>query len=380
MLRSAGYNSYIGSAAAISACAISIFSREALLSHGLTYWAQSLYQIILGATLLSLHKFLSSAHRTNLSFYSLATLAFVGALTEWSGYILNTGLVLLLWLGRQDSKDCRKLAVGIFVATALAGIFTVIHFSAAVGFDPALEAILGRFLARSTSAGSLTGLIQGYGQSYGLFLLLVIGIAAVSGFTKKPEAEMKNSQILLIVFLASCFPLIENLVMLQHAMEYTFDRLKFIFPAAILFALCFARSKFIGRSLLIISLVAASFQGYKTYRGDITQYFGWGAIDKSNVLLAEKVKSTASKCAVFASSISVRGYATLLFNHGIYESMTLQDAEKLVQRRSGCELVYIEGSLALTDLPKYSKATIRKEDGSIEVISSELQLSVTDGR
>lgn len=373
LVRSTGCSAYIASIASIAACSISVFSREALLSHGLTYWAQSLYQAILGATLLSIYKFLSSssARTTKLSFYFVIILAFIGALTEWSGYVLNAGLVLLLWIGRYDRKDCRKLAVGILIATALAGIFTVIHFSLAVGFYPSIEAIFARFLARNSSKGSIAGLVQGYGLSYGLFLLLAIGIAAVSGFTKKPETELKNSQVLLFVFLASCIPLIENIVMLQHATQYTFDRLKFMFPAAIIFALCFARSKLIGRAMLFAALVAASLQGYKSYRADLVTYSAWGAIDKDNRALAEKVKaSAASTCAVFASNINVRGYANLIFNHGIYEFTTPQDAEALLKRRDGCEFVYIEGSVAFPNMPKYSKATITKEGGSVEVINS----------
>lgn len=372
LLRTTGYSVYIASIASALACTVSIFSREALISQGLTYWPQSLYQLILGATLLILYKFLES-NKKGTKFHALIALAFIGALTEWSGYVLNAGLVLLLWIGCHDSKECRKLSVWIFAATALAAISTVIHFSAAVGFSPAIEAIVGRFLARSTGAGSIAGLVQGYGQSYGLFLLLVIGIAAVSGFTKSPETDPKRGQVLLMIFLASCIPLIENLVMLQHATAYTFDRLKFIFPAAIIFAFCFARSKMIGRAFLFAASIAASFQGYKSYRADLANYSAWAAIDKSNRVFAEKVKaSAASKCAVFVSSIGVRGYANLLFNHGVYEHMTPQDAEVLLRRRHGCELIYIEGSYAFPDLPKYSKATVRKEDGSVEVISSDM--------
>jgi len=370
LLRASGYSESISSFAALLACAVSIFSREALLSQGLTYWAQSLYQVILGMTLLYLYKFLG-ARKKSAAFYALVVLTFFGALTEWSGYVLNAGLVLLLWIGCRGNKESRRLAVWIFAATALAALATVAHFSAAVGFSPALDAILGRFLARSTGAGSITGLVQGYGLSYGLFLLLVVGIAAVSGFTKKAATE--PSDRVLLVFLAACIPLIENLVMLQHATEYTFDRLKFIFPAALIFAFCFARSKLAGRVFILAALIAASIQGYKSYRTDLANYSAWAAIDKSNHAFAEKIKaSAASTCAVFVSSIGVRGYANLLFNHGVYEYMTPQDADVLLQRRKGCELVYIEGSFAFPDLPKYSKATIRKEDGRVELINSGL--------
>ena len=379
LLRTTGYNAYVSSTASVLACTVSIFSREGLLSQGLTYWAQSLYQVLLGATLLCLYKFLESGKK-GFAFYAVAILAFIGALTEWSGYVLSAGLVLLLWFSHHERKQCRKLAAWIFAATALAAIFTIIHLSAAVGFFPAIKALLGRFLARSAGSGSITELIQGYGLSYGLFLILFIGIAAVSVVTKKPATENKYGYALLLVFFASCTTLIENLVMLQHATEYTFDRLKFIYPAAIIFALCFARSRMIGRALLIIAITVASIQGYKSYRADIASYSNWGVIDKSNHVFSEIVKeSTSEKCAVFASNISVRGYANLLFNHGIYELKTPHDAELLLQLRNGCELVYIEGSIAFPGLPKYSRATIRKGDGSIEVVSGDAPAKIADG-
>jgi hypothetical protein len=377
LLRLANYDAIIASIAALSACTVSIFSREALLSHGLTYWAQSLYQVILAASLIAIYKFLTcnSARTAKIAFYSVVFLFFIGALTEWTGYILSVGLALLLWSGSEDNKEHRKLAVYILIATMLSGLITVIHFSAVVGFRPEFDALLGRFLARSASAsaGSITGLIQGYGLSYGLFLLLVVGISVVSGFTRQPEIESKNSKILLFIFLASCIPTIENLVMLQHAMMYSFDRLKFIFPAAIIFAFCFARSNLVARALLLVALIFASSQGYKSYRADLADYSSWAEIDKSNKVLAEKVKPLIQlKCTVFASNIQVRGYANLLFNHGIYEGVTLQTAEALLQQRKGCELVYIEGIREFPGLPKYSKATIRKESGQIEIINSGL--------
>lgn len=373
LARSAEFSRTISATASLLACTIAIFSREALLSTGLTYWAQCLYQVILALSLIVTLKYLNSQSNRRKSIYAavIIALVFTGALTEWTGYIFNAGLVLLFWFGVSGAHKDRRMSAYIFGATALAGIVTISHLSAAVGFYPAVDSLAHRFIDRSASTGSIAMLISGYGLSYGLFFLIAGGIVAISSLTKDgPDNTNKHSAIAFL-FIASCIPLIENLLMLQHASAYTFDRLKFIFPAAIILLFFFAKSKILGRVVLPIALVAASYQGYGAYRDDLKQYSMWQAVDAYNKTLASKVKTISDQsCTVYVSSFSVRGYANLLFNHGIHEYKKPEDAENIFKGRNGCALVYLEGDLVLPDLPKYTKATIRQMDGSIDVIEN----------
>ncbi|MHC8340209.1 hypothetical protein [Pseudomonas sp. HLT2-19-2] len=374
LLRSTGYAQLTSSVASLSASLISIFSREALLSTGLTYWAHCLYQVILALSLLTVLKYLiSPSGRTReVHLFSLLILTFCGALTEWTGYIFNAGLVLLFWFGAGGCRADRKMSFYIFISTGLAGIVTIAHLSAAIGLSPAINSLLHRFVDRSASTGSVTLLIYGYGLSYGLFLLLAVGISAISSFTRGHAQKSQLSGVLVFVFLAACIPLIENVVMLQHASAYTFDRLKFIFPATIIFSVCFANSRLLGRLGLIGALAIASYQGYCSYREDLARYAFWGEKDKSNRVLANKVIGASDQeCTVYASNIAVRGYANLLFNHGIYEYKSSDNAAELLKARKGCALTYIEGEMILPDLPQYSKATITRANGETSVIKAD---------
>ena len=97
-LRTAVYGALVGSA-------IAIFSREALQGHGLIYWSQSLYQPILIASIYLAFLFLSrdEQDRSPAVFWGLVAGSFCGALTEWTGYVFNAGLIaVLFWQGRED--------------------------------------------------------------------------------------------------------------------------------------------------------------------------------------------------------------------------------------------------------------------------------------
>jgi len=196
LLKFNGYGPWVSVGAALVGSVIGIFSREALLSYGVIYWSQSLYQAILIFSLYFLFKWLTGEKKLSRRPCSAAiiALALVGALTEWSGYIFNGGLILALWLSRIDSVHSKVLAIYIFIATAIAGILTVVHFSLAVGFWPAIGAFSGRFLARNTSAGSIDGLIRGYGLSYGLFILTLLSILALSYFGNRQQATGNSQQ------------------------------------------------------------------------------------------------------------------------------------------------------------------------------------------
>ncbi len=379
LLKFNGYGPWISVGGALVGSAIGIFSREALLSHGVIYWSQSLYQIILVFSLYFIFKWLTSETKLSrqLCLAAIIVLAIVGALTEWSGYIFNGGLILILWLSRLDTVHSKVLAIYIFIATAIAGIMTVMHFSLAVGFVPATEAFLGRFLARNTSIGNVNGLIQGYGLSYGLFILTLLSILALSYFGNRQQATGNRQQATgnrqqatFFIFIAACMPLFENIVMLQHATQFSFDRLKFIFPAALILAFSFARFETKGRAILFILMLIASYQGYKSYKTDMSSYSSWGSVDSENRQLVSRISDKVDmNCAVFSSNIGVRGYANLLFHRGIYEYKSLQETSELLVKHNACASVYVEGTWAFTDLQEYTKATISYRDGSTDIIT-----------
>lgn len=354
---------------------IAIFSREAMLSHGVVYWHQSLYQPILIFSLYLFFKYLTIDTKSNSkgeNYYSIAliVIAFVGASTEWTGYIFNTGIVGILWLNSKNLPSSKTLARRIFMATALAGVVTVIHYGLVVGFEQAIRAFVSRFLARDASSGSIVALIQGYGLSYGFFFLVIFSILLISFVNNKQQSTNNQHRTVLLIFIASCIPLLENIVMLQHATQFSYDRLKFIFPASIVLAISYARFEAKARVILTLLILTACFQGLKSYRSDLENYSRWAQIDHENRRLVQNINQEVDlQCAVLASNSGVRGYANLILHRGIFEYKTFQQAEELGRERNSCAVVYLEGSGAFSDLPRYYRAIIKRNNGSIEVIN-----------
>jgi hypothetical protein len=158
--------------------------------------------------------------------------------------------------------------------------------------------------------------------------------------------------------------------MLQHATQFSFDRLKFIFPAALILAFSFARFETKGRAILLVLILISSFHGYKSYKADMSSYSSWGSIDAENRQLVSRISDKVDmKCAVFSSNLGVRGYANLLFHRGIYESKSFQETPDLVVKRNACASVYVEGVWAFPDLQNFTRATITHSDGSKDIIT-----------
>ncbi|MBC7490141.1 MAG: hypothetical protein H7240_09515 [Glaciimonas sp.] len=279
LLKFNGYSPWTSVGGALVGSTIGIFSREALLSHGLIYWAQSLYQPILILSLYLLFRWLTKETKEIRSLYTLAIVgaAFVGPLIDLTGYIFNAGLIFLLWFNGRSSIYSRVLAMQIFTVTTIAGILTIMHFGLAVGFRPAINAFIGRFVERNTSQVRIFELIQGYGLSYGLFALTIFLILALAYFGNRQQATGNRQQATgnrqqatLFIFVAACMPLLENIVMLQHATQFSFDRLKFIVPASLILAFLFSQFKTDGQVVLLVLILISSFHGYKSYKADMS--------------------------------------------------------------------------------------------------------------
>jgi hypothetical protein len=366
----AGRDPWLAATAALTGCVIGLFSREALQSFGVIYWVHELYQPVLIVSLYACFRYLKAEPAGTRGAWLVILMAFLGPMVEWTGYVFNAGLVLLLWFA-VDERASRRLAIGIVVATVLAGLLTVLHFSLAAGLLPTLMAFARRFFNRSAMASGQAGNpFAEYALSYGLFLVVVAALLLVLLLwhrTARPIA--KRERVLLLVFALAAIPLAENLLLLQHAMQFSFDRLKFIIPAAFIIAFGFAAARFWLRAVIALCLILASMQGYRAYLGDIDARSSWIAADSANRALAAEVARVIDPgCAVLVSSLKVRGYANLLFHRGIHEQLSLTDLPGLIAVSRSCGGVFLDGKEAFVDLPRYTSATIIRADGiTIEV-------------
>jgi hypothetical protein len=373
LLTYAGRDPWPAATAAMAGCIIGLFSREALQSFGVIYWVHELYQPVLIVSLYACFRYLAAEPAGTRGAWFVILMAFLGPLVEWTAYVFNAGTVLLLWFVVDERAASRRLAIRIVAATALAGLLTVLHFSLAAGVLPTLMAFARRFFNRSAMASAHAGnSFAEYALSYGLFLIVIAALLLVLLLwhrTHRPIA--KRERVLLMVFALAAIPLAENLLLLQHAMQFSFDRLKFIIPAAFIIAFGFAAARFWLRAVIGLGLILASMQGYRAYLGDIDARSSWTATDAANrALVAEVGRAIDPECAVLASPLKVRGYANLLFHRGIHEQLSLADLPGLIEVSRGCGGIFLDGEEAFVDLPRYTRATIIQADGSTLVIEA----------
>ena len=332
---------------ALPVITVTMFSTEALLSTGVIYWAQTIYNLIFAASLFTLYTFLEK-ETSDRSSGIILFLCFLGPLFEWTGFIYNIGLMIIFYSYVKD----KKLANRIFFVTFLSGIFLVLHYVIALGVENTIIGFVSRFSARTINRDILS-LAHGYIMSYGLFLVLFAFL--LFSFFKHES----NNKIYVTIVLASLFPLIENIIMYQHASQFSFDRLKFILPLSILLFIYLCRVKIQHRYTIVFLVLVCSLQNIHTYKLLVDKSTSWNATHKSNLELVEEVKKqTDISCATIATNVSVRGYYNLLFHRNIYEK-TLQVALKL-PRKSQCDLVYIDASFQPNDTVVLNSFSIHK--------------------
>ena len=350
-----GASKNIALVAALCGVSVSVFSTEAFTSHGLIYWAQSLYQLVFVLQLLSLLLFLFYLKNRQApgSFYwlyasPLLFLTFLGPYIEWTGFIFNLGLITALWLCFGNNKEVRYLIIGVFGATFLSGLLILGHFSLVLDFNSWVEVLKGRAQSRyffSPEEG-ISDLLEGYRVSFGYFLVFLGAFlmlwfqkwrgAVRVGLEEKIWIPQSSMKFFLIV---AAVPLLENLILLQHAVEFRFDRLKLLFLLSILIAyLIAAINKRMVQALVVLVCMMASIVGFGKYQKDLKFSQEWENTHENNMKLKMAVERQIKdkKCAVFVASSVIRGYHNFLFQRNIHEWNLFPDLNK-----EDCILVYL---------------------------------------
>lgn len=354
----------VSRAAALAGSVIAVAAREPLLSQGLIYWHQSLYQCLLVATLLVVQRIASENRRAPASAAALLLLGFAGAWLEWTGFVLNAVLATLFWRAGK-----RRLALGLLAVSALAGLAFVLHFLAVL--DPAdlLQAMRSRFGARGASSGSVTALLAGYWASYGLFLPL-LGACLLAGALALRRRGPVSFGPTTFLLLAASGPLLENVLLVQHATEFAFDRLKFIPVAALVIALATAHAGRGGRAAIAAMLLLAAIDGGRSYANTLKPFARWDAIDRANHDLRDAVAARVDLgCATLFAQHEARGYSTLLFGRNIWDHALASNLQTAMARGDGCAAVFLSAEVAFQDLPRFTGADILTRDGTLTHIA-----------
>lgn len=362
-----GLPSRTSAMAALGGCLISVFSREALQSNGVVYWSHTFYNFLLVATILTLVSYRIDRRKAYaVLFYALV---FLGPWVEWTAYFVSAGLIV--FLVRKPSLDPQLSAFRVAAVTFLSGALVYLHFVLVLGLVPATHAFLARFLARSAAKVGIESLVAGYGISYGLFLFVILALIFVYAMKEREGVVGREKFIYIkLVLLVSCFPLVENIVMMQHAAQFSFDRLKFIIPASIFIAVSIGYLRGFYRYCCILFLIVASVLGSRDFSRSLQSYRDWAGIDNANVALVSKSAPLYDmSCTIFASSGPVRAYLNTLFHVSIYQNKKIDDLAALMASRKACAAVFVETSSPFIDLVRLEKVTIVKPDGQQIVVN-----------
>ncbi|MGH6932717.1 MAG: hypothetical protein ACREEE_09845, partial [Dongiaceae bacterium] len=223
---------------AVITATIYICLPESLKSHTLSYWHHLLLQPLWILTLLLL--LTEWRHR----YWLMFILGFLLASTEWTGYLINISIALaaLFLYARTQLKEFLCLAVAFLLASITAGVLLICAYGVTIGIDPFLDALWNRLRYRDANGPGFKGLADGYAQSFRYFWVILLsfalaGIVRQMSFGREARASSPGSfsQPWVMLFLLS-FPLLENLLLANHAAFYSFDRLKVAMPLLFLFA------------------------------------------------------------------------------------------------------------------------------------------------
>ena len=333
---------------------IYLFQIEVMHSQGVIYWIHSIFQLLLALQFIFYLNYKNSK-KSKIAFFIMCLIM---PYAEWTGYISNIGFALILFL--EDIIKNKKLRLKSFLAPLGIGILTIasfglfsLHFLLNVDIENYFYALKARFFARNTvsTKANIGLLLKGYYMSYGYMILLCVALLMAILSIKKYRQHLleliKEYKYVIIFF---TFILLENIIMLQHAIEYTFDRLKFIYILISIFFILIItiyniikedKKIFIHFIVAILAIIAIT--NLVQYKQGINNYVRINTYYENNNKFAEYIKENYKKSnSIMCSNTSIRGYMNLLFERGIYEWQTYGTAQEQTKKNKKRYLIYVE--------------------------------------
>jgi len=218
---------------AILAFMLSFTTFELARSYSFSIWGQHLIQLpLLILPWLVLRK------STGLSLYALVL---VIPLIEWTGYIANVSLALVLfwnyWHQRGKKQRNGQLitvpwnAFAVLALTAVVGIIQISWFSSLLGFHEYISALAYRGEVRGTAFASLVKMPFAYIISIGATLILPVWCVyqtrhSLQSLIKPPLQIVAQYPLVVCAIALLLLPCAENLLLSNHVIQYPFDRIK----------------------------------------------------------------------------------------------------------------------------------------------------------
>ena len=357
------------------------FQTEIMHGMGQVYWHQSLLQVLLPLQFLCFHHF-HETKKWKIGFYILA---FVMPYVEWTGFIANVGFALVLFLrhGIKIQKEDFMWAFWTGVCTAASLAVLCGHYLMIVDWNNFTGALRDRVAMRTTYAyATLFQLVWGYWKSFKViwYMLPAFGLCAFA--LNKGFKWIKEWISMLPMLFVMAFPLIENLAMKEHAISYTYDRMKLIYPLMmVIFILIAAVPKEMVwyKNCVIVLMLVGSIWSVHSYTQNAE--YRWDAPYRlDNEVLAEYCKENYHEESIYGlKGAAVRGYVNVLFDKSVYEHMSDEELVNIAKERAAKYAVMI--SVASVPDPAnvwnmygFSKVTVYDLENNTEI-----QLTVENG-
>jgi len=328
---------------------IYLFQPEIMHSQGIVYWHHSLFQVLL---LIQLNLLFYLGRRVY--YWIFMAMCVLMPSVEWTGYISNIAMMIaVLFIKNEDElyvwekiikpgtdkalalKRMKYFSCALIVLlTGLAGFLFLTHYLSVVSYADFSEALMSRFMARNATAEvSNLYLLRGYRVSFGwlpvitgivLFVLFIINSEHINKIRKTfNEIICEHKGILAVMVLI----IAENFLMLEHAIMYSFARMKLIFIIMlIIFTAMSTLLQIFNQRRKIVYIVAVAFfalLAITNLRGYLQREdnpYHWEAPYRiQNAELARTLNERFTPDnSLFVQSLATRGYSNLLFGRGIY--------------------------------------------------------------
>ena len=324
---------------------IYICTPEILHGMGIVYWAQSVFQVAFLIQLLAFYCYkFEKSKKSRVLFYVFCVL---NPYIEWTGFVANMGFAVAeyLTIRKIDKKnaliECAKVVLFTFVSFLL----FCLHYLLVCDVESFFSIVYRRFFARNAASrfGEFPLLIRGYITSFAwlwvsLLLLVILNL-------KKFKKCVINNKLVLLVLLV---PVFENVLMLQHAESYTYDRMKVVFPLS--FVMCSLLSNLLNvyenrkRTTFVYAIIFV-FCAANVFYYMHNQRYIWNIDYKvKNERFAQYILDNyPNSILALEKGFGVRGYINMLFKRGIYERETLEDIEKIAKMKNKKYAIYVSG-------------------------------------
>lgn len=309
-----------------------IFSPELFHGMGIVYWHQSVMQVTLLIQLLAYYIWkVESSRRAKILYFIMNV---VNPYIEWTGYIANVGFAiaeLLMFWKKNDKKTWKSVRMTGMLTIVSFLLFTV-HYVSVVSTNDFFLALKNRFFARNfTTSVLLSDVFSGYLRSF-LYLWVLVFILMAWVGVQNGRIEIRHKCLMLVLL----FPLLENIVMKQHALSYSYDRMKLAFILS--FLICELNEQILTNTskksfsiLCIVINIVCCIGNVKSYLGN-ENYIWETCYRQNNKILANYINCNYDD-SILVTNAMVRGYLNLLFGKGIYERMDIESVKNIAEAK-----------------------------------------------